>query len=349
MPTHFGQILDPSQVPVPIPQAPGQAQGQITQGPPVNQQDREQRVSGWTKVLENLKNDPSIQQMLIQAGSTLLQGRRPGESTGGVLGRALQGGNLAAQFINQNQFRAGQEQQRLDLEAERVGITGDLAEGTLATGVESRLTSKQTREQGKEAFPSIQAKRKAETKASQAETIIKEIEAENAGKKSVASLRLINAQADAEEQLAEFRKRSKPTESQTQTLYRAYIEANPNMSLQDVADKFIAHLGLKDLSSMITAAGRIATDLTVPPAERKVFKDWVENALPKKKKQPPVSDFRKPLSPQESRGKIRGPGGAPVGGGSLPEINTLADWQALPWGAKYIHPTKGEVTKTKPL
>jgi len=345
MPTHFNQILDPNQVPAPVPQAPGQVPGGVVEGPPVDQQDRAQRVSGWTKFLEQLKNDPSIQQMMIQAGTTLLQGQRPGENISGLLGRSLQGGNLAGQFIQQNQLRAGQEQQRINIEGERLGITGALAEDTIATGQESRLTSKQTREQGKEAFPSIQEKRTAETKASQAETIIKEIEAKSAERKTLAGIKLTEAQAEAEKQLGEFRKRSKPTESQTQTLYKIWADANPTLRLQEVADKFIAYLGIKERAAMVTAATTIAADPTVPRAVRDGFIDFLVRERERSDAQRTrVPEPKRKLKPNEAEGQIRG---APAnqGAGSIATPKTLDAYNALPSGTRYLNPDGTEKIK----
>lgn len=156
-----GQQVAPAPVQAPVP-APEQNPNMPVQGPPKTAEERAARVTGWEKFLDKLQNDPATQQMIMQASTTMLQGQRPGEDFNGLLGRSLQGGNLAGQFINQNQRAAQVQDDKLNLEADRVDNQADLIEIQGRTSQEVAATSRQKRELALKLFPQLQKKTEAE-------------------------------------------------------------------------------------------------------------------------------------------------------------------------------------------
>lgn len=119
-------------------------------------------VNSWKAFFSRLRDDPSLQQRMFQIGTTMMQGQSTGESGIGMLGRALQGGNMAAQFTKANQLAAAQKQQQVELEAQRNAAQTDLVKANVETQGVTRAGMKQEQAQQAEAFPVAMEKSKFE-------------------------------------------------------------------------------------------------------------------------------------------------------------------------------------------
>lgn len=124
-PMNMAQVLQP-QLQISTPQV---------STPPANPQEFEQRRQGWRQILTGFMQQPNADQILMQVGLKLLQGRQPGETLGQQFGGAISTGVQASAMLNEN-AKADQdrlrkqeaEKQRHDLEMRKGTAQADKAE-----------------------------------------------------------------------------------------------------------------------------------------------------------------------------------------------------------------------------
>lgn len=108
--------------------------------PPLPDEEYNQRKQGWAGFLENVRNSPVMQQLLIQTGARLMQPIQPGQTTIGHIGGAIGAGladSLAMQAAQQKALAQAQKDQAEI--AYKQAQTKDLEQGGYST--EPRFTS----------------------------------------------------------------------------------------------------------------------------------------------------------------------------------------------------------------
>jgi hypothetical protein len=90
--------------------------------PPRTPEEQQQRVSGWTQVVQRMQQDPALQMSIMRMGLQMMQPQQPGQTTGGHIASALGGSVdwLASNRALQDQF-AKQEAERARIAAETEG------------------------------------------------------------------------------------------------------------------------------------------------------------------------------------------------------------------------------------
>lgn len=57
--------------------------------PPATPEEFEQRKVAWQGILDRIQNDPMLRQTLLTVGVRMMQGRRPGQTTGGAIAESI--------------------------------------------------------------------------------------------------------------------------------------------------------------------------------------------------------------------------------------------------------------------
>jgi hypothetical protein len=97
--------------------------------PPASPEEFNARTNGWMQALDALRNNPQAAQALMFFGARMLQGRRPGQTTGGALGEAAFGGMQMYGALQQNEQDAQRQAEKdaLDAESRRAQIESNQA------------------------------------------------------------------------------------------------------------------------------------------------------------------------------------------------------------------------------
>jgi hypothetical protein len=80
----------------------------VAKSPPASPEEFEQRKAGWMDLLTKIENDPQARMVMLIAGARLMQGRKPGQTTGGGIADAVMMGAMANQMMDFNR-----QQQRM--------------------------------------------------------------------------------------------------------------------------------------------------------------------------------------------------------------------------------------------
>jgi hypothetical protein len=262
-------VLDRSAAPAPI-NAPAAVQPPVpTQNPAGAPQaaDTEGRKGRWKNFLQRLQTDPIVQQQLLQAGITMLQGQRQNEGFNGLLGRTLQAGALSGQFLRRNQLQAGQAQQKIDLESERNETNRNLAEVQGRSAAENIASSQQTRRFAKKTQPTRE--RQLESEATTAE-----FAATNQEKVQKAELDLQASRKDLLDEQASLAKRTTPTVDKVAAIMQSIRDINPNKgdsAIAENAQTYLTRLNITNRTKLIEAYSKNAANAFLPKAEREYW------------------------------------------------------------------------------
>ena len=259
-------VLDRSAAPAPVNTSTAVQPPVPTQNPAGAPQaaDAEGRKGRWKNFLQRLQTDPIVQQQLLQAGITMLQGQRQNENFNGLLGRSVQASALSGQFLRRNQLQANQAQQKIDLEAERNATNADLAGIQGRSAEENISTSQQTRRFAEKTQPSRERKLESETKTA-------EFEASNLEKVQKAELDLQESRKGLLDEQADLAKRTTPTVDQTAAIMQSIRDINPNKGQSAIAENaqaYLTRLNIVTKAKLIEAYSKNAANAFLPKAER---------------------------------------------------------------------------------
>lgn len=286
---------------------------------PAPQPEQDGIRGAWTQFFDQLKTNPQLQQALLHGSATLMQGQRPGERFGGLLGRAVQTGSLASQFIKQNQLNAGQKQQEIDHEGNRVDIQGRVADSTIESqGAQAEASRASTRRAGK-LLPSEITRNEASAKESTAKAGVAE-------KLADASVTEANARAVEAEARALLAGKTNPSIDDNTATLQSLATRYPNEDAGEISGRFLRIQQEARLSPLVRSAQAIMVQ-SLDPAEKKQAKEFLD------------AQYRRILGQEERDAKTKKKT-APKG---MAAPKDLVERDALPSKTEYWDKYKEEV------
>lgn len=167
----IGQVMAPQlQAALPVADPFTGLPPSIAPGPPRNEVETAQRLSGWQKFLHNMRTNPEFQATALHFGTQLLQPTPAGQSSLGHVGRALQASAnfLAATRAAEEERQKGYRQE--GREERRLGSDIRRGEADIAQSEQAVKASQSTVGIAEAGAPGERAARAAQVEASRAAT-----------------------------------------------------------------------------------------------------------------------------------------------------------------------------------